>query len=328
MADQSETPDKRPPRSAGISMAELSEALPSPSSGQASSPFYPVSATQLQYQLPHPGYQYQQPYPVGPGSSSPSYSGTMDTQYYNNQGAHQQMTDQAGSGYQYGGKLGFRNNSGTNMMPLPQFATPVTRSMQPVQGQSYAMPRFQYQQAPQPYQQSLGRATYNPSYSTSQTSRPPQFLQQSPYPVFTTVTPYQNAPPAPMFSDYGSVAASADAEKILPRGPPRKPKQSGFALWVGNLPRDVRLEELKDFFALDGLESIFLIRKSNCAFVNYRTEDNCATALATFNDKSINHLEAQLMLSVPKRPISMSTSTIISSASSTSFSTRRNSGRG
>ena len=86
-----------------------------------------------------------------------------------------------------------------------------------------------------------------------------------------------------MYSDDGS---AGDIEKSLPRGPPRKPKQSGFALWVGNLPRDVRLEDLKDFFALGGLESLFLIRKSNCAFVNYKTEADCAAALATFHDKS------------------------------------------
>lgn len=192
--------------------------------------------------------------------------------------------DIAQGGYQYGGKVGYRNNSGTNMFTLPQFATPMTRPMQPVQGQSYPMPRFQYQQAPQPYQPNLGRAmSLSPSYSAPQSGRAPQqFSQQSQYPVFAS--PFQNAVPPQLFSDDDS---AADVERMLPRGPPRKPKQSGFALWVGNLPRDVRLEDLKDFFALGGLESIFLIRKSNCAFVNYRTEEDCAAALATFNDKSM-----------------------------------------
>jgi len=254
-------------------MAELNKALPNPSASQAPQ-FYPVSASQLQYQLPHPGFQYQQPYAVGHSASS--YSGVMDAQYYNQ--AAQQHLSPGNSGFQYASKPAYRNNSGTNMMSLPQFATPVTRPMQPVQNQSYSMSRFPYQQAPQPYQQTLGRAmAFNTPYSTSPASR-------TPYPVFTS--PFQNAlSGAPMYSDDGS----ADPERMLPRGPPRKPKQSGFALWVGNLPRDVRLEELKDFFALDGLESIFLIRKSNCAFVNYRTEDDCATALATFNDKSMTN---------------------------------------
>ena len=85
---------------------------------------------------------------------------------------------------------------------------------------------------------------------------------------------------------------SAEPGTHLPRGPPRKPKQSGFAIWVGNLPRDVGLEELKEFFALDALESIFLIRKSNCAFVNYKTEEACNLALSTFNDKRMTFSRA------------------------------------
>jgi RNA recognition motif-containing protein len=93
-----------------------------------------------------------------------------------------------------------------------------------------------------------------------------------------------------MFSDESSTSPT-DPENLLPRGPPRKPKQSGFALWVGNLPQDVLLEELKDFFAIEGLESIFLIRKSNCAFVNYDTEEACSLALSMFNDKCTQSID-------------------------------------
>lgn len=262
-------------------MAELAEALPNSSSGH-SSQYYPVH---LQYQPSPPAYSYQQPYVT---ANSPStYGGGIDmSQYYSIQPGQQQI-ESAQGGYQYGGQVGYRN-SGTNIVPLPQFPTPIPRPMQqPLQGQSYSMPRYHYQQASQPYQQNYGRAvTFNPSYSTYSTSppsrTPAQFSHQSPYPVFTS--PFQNS--GSVYSDASGYIPPADLENMLPRGPPRKPKQSGFALWVGNLPRDVRLEELKDFFALGGLESIFLIRKSNSAFVNYRTEDDCATALATFNDKS------------------------------------------
>lgn len=72
-----------------------------------------------------------------------------------------------------------------------------------------------------------------------------------------------------------------------PRGPPRKPKQSGHALWVGNLPPGASVIELKDHFskdATDDIESVFLISKSNCAFVNYKSAPACATALARFHD--------------------------------------------
>lgn len=45
--------------------------------------------------------------------------------------------------------------------------------------------------------------------------------------------------------------------------------------------------ELKDHFsrnATDDIESVFLISKSNCAFVNYRTETSCAAAMNRFHD--------------------------------------------
>ncbi|KAF2499805.1 hypothetical protein BU16DRAFT_558103 [Lophium mytilinum] len=73
----------------------------------------------------------------------------------------------------------------------------------------------------------------------------------------------------------------------IPRGPPRKPKQSGHALWVGNLPPGTTVIDLKDHFSKDAtkdIESLFLISKSNCAFVNYRTEASCADAMHRFHD--------------------------------------------
>lgn len=72
-----------------------------------------------------------------------------------------------------------------------------------------------------------------------------------------------------------------------PRGPPRKPKQSGHALWVGNIPSGTVVSDLKDHFSREAkkdIESVFLISKSNCAFVNYRSEVACAAAMARFHD--------------------------------------------
>lgn len=73
----------------------------------------------------------------------------------------------------------------------------------------------------------------------------------------------------------------------LPRGPPRKPKQSGHALWVGNLPPGTTVSDLKDHFSREAtkdIESLFFIAKSNCAFVNYRTEAACTAAMHRFHD--------------------------------------------
>lgn len=89
----------------------------------------------------------------------------------------------------------------------------------------------------------------------------------------------------------GSVAQfprrTSEPVPSFPRGPPRKPKQSGHALWVGNLPPAATVTDLKDHFSRDAtkdIESLFLISKSNCAFVNYRTEAACVAAMNRFHD--------------------------------------------
>ncbi|KAK9366791.1 YT521-B-like domain-containing protein [Lipomyces kononenkoae] len=69
---------------------------------------------------------------------------------------------------------------------------------------------------------------------------------------------------------------------VLPRGPPRKPKQSGHALWVGNLPLVTTVLDLRDMFASPDIESVFLISKSNCAFVNYSSDTAVRDALEKF----------------------------------------------
>jgi RNA recognition motif-containing protein len=77
----------------------------------------------------------------------------------------------------------------------------------------------------------------------------------------------------------------------IPRGPPRKPKQSGHALWVGNLPPGTTVVALKDHFSREAtkdIESLFLISKSNCAFVNYRSEASCTAAMHRFHDSRFN----------------------------------------
>ena len=82
-------------------------------------------------------------------------------------------------------------------------------------------------------------------------------------------------------------SGSSSIGPSIPRGPPRKPKQSGHALWVGNLPPGTNVIDLKDHFSRDAtqeIESVFLISKSNCAFVNYRSEEACSSAMTRFHD--------------------------------------------
>lgn len=59
----------------------------------------------------------------------------------------------------------------------------------------------------------------------------------------------------------------------VPRGPPKKPKKSGYALWVGNLPPNTTLFELCALFGTNEIQSIFLIQRTLCAFVNYKSEE-------------------------------------------------------
>ncbi|KAH0841758.1 hypothetical protein AYO21_01011 [Fonsecaea monophora] len=82
-------------------------------------------------------------------------------------------------------------------------------------------------------------------------------------------------------------SSNSSLQTSVLRGPPRKPRQSGHALWVGNLPPATHIIDLKDHFARDAteeIESVFLISKSNCAFVNYKTEASCTAAMARFHD--------------------------------------------
>lgn len=87
---------------------------------------------------------------------------------------------------------------------------------------------------------------------------------------------------------HGMIRHASDSNLVnVPRGPPRKPKQSGHALWVGNLPPGTSIVDLKDHFSRDSAKdilSVFLISKSNCAFVNYKTEAACAAAMHRFHE--------------------------------------------
>ncbi|GAA5937922.1 uncharacterized protein JCM15063_005413 [Sporobolomyces koalae] len=87
---------------------------------------------------------------------------------------------------------------------------------------------------------------------------------------------------------------------------PKPPAHSPFALWVGNVPSDASHSELWQFFVtrpsphamgiissdnidLDtpGVESIHLIARSNCAFVNYVSEIHLRHAITVANGLSL-----------------------------------------
>ncbi|SCZ95232.1 BZ3500_MvSof-1268-A1-R1_Chr11-2g03372 [Microbotryum saponariae] len=76
------------------------------------------------------------------------------------------------------------------------------------------------------------------------------------------------------------------------------PDRSTWAMWCGNIPSDATEAELLDFFAvrgasaataadLYGVESIHLIARSNCAFVNYSSEFLMQQAITRSNGISL-----------------------------------------
>ncbi|CAG8509461.1 2846_t:CDS:10 [Ambispora gerdemannii] len=76
-----------------------------------------------------------------------------------------------------------------------------------------------------------------------------------------------------------------------PRVHQKKPKQLDKALWVGNLPDSTTHEELQEFFADESMESVFLIKKSNCAFVNYKTHEAVVEAEKKYNDAEFKDIK-------------------------------------
>ncbi|KIX00422.1 uncharacterized protein Z518_10561 [Rhinocladiella mackenziei CBS 650.93] len=247
-------------------------------------------------QFPHPSFpqHYQSPRPA-----------TQSMIYQYHQGA--QWAGQTASNY----NQSFAQQYPPQYMPVPQSrqqhtpyapftGNPRTPTSQPpFQSQGFMLQRpilhrpssapyhQQQQQSQQPvqYAQPHGSpayiAEYNarvaPAYPLPQL-HPDRSLVHQQAPNF-----YQ--PPIPQA--VRKTSSNSSLQMSMLRGPPRKPKQSGHALWVGNLPPATHIIDLKDHFskdATDDIESVFLISKSNCAFVNYKTEASCAAAMTRFHD--------------------------------------------
>ncbi|KAH9909253.1 hypothetical protein F4778DRAFT_222248 [Xylariomycetidae sp. FL2044] len=87
-------------------------------------------------------------------------------------------------------------------------------------------------------------------------------------------------------AEFGHVDGSLETKTNVVRGPPRKPRQSGHAIWIGNLPPQTDLMNLVHHVCKEaiGLESLFLISKSNCAFANFKDETTCVAAQQKLHD--------------------------------------------
>lgn len=63
------------------------------------------------------------------------------------------------------------------------------------------------------------------------------------------------------------------------------PAKTGFALWVGNLSPKTTLPELRILFGTPDLQSIYLIQRTGCAFVNYNTLDALEVGMKLFEKR-------------------------------------------
>ncbi|KAG0256743.1 hypothetical protein DFQ27_005523 [Actinomortierella ambigua] len=80
----------------------------------------------------------------------------------------------------------------------------------------------------------------------------------------------------------------------------KKPKELDKAMWVGNVSSDTTVADLQAIFEappseeegdiqVDVPESIFILSKSNCAFVNYATHDAVHRAVKRFHDREFKN---------------------------------------
>lgn len=91
---------------------------------------------------------------------------------------------------------------------------------------------------------------------------------------------------------------SATLPLSVPRGPPKKPKQSGFAIWVGNLPLNTTLIELTSLFGTAEIQSVFLIQRTLCAFVNYASQRALEDGITTFEQRGSSIRGNQLVIKI------------------------------
>ncbi|KAH7885461.1 YT521-B-like domain-containing protein [Phlebopus sp. FC_14] len=151
----------------------------------------------------------------------------------------------------------------------------------------------------------LSTAQPSPSINESHSGRkpvpPPSVQPQVPVPALSSPVPSKR-------EEKNTVEPSTPArphnERPLVRRPyhPNPPlNRSEWVMWVGNVPADTNHDEFWRFLtrpestepgkdgdvADSGVTSIFLISRSNCAFVNFETEEHLSRAIARFNGRQL-----------------------------------------
>ncbi|KPM45436.1 hypothetical protein AK830_g1120 [Neonectria ditissima] len=160
--------------------------------------------------------------------------------------------------------------------------------MSPQSSVYYYPPTPQYQHNPHPMPNTMVVGQYaNPTPATNDSrpmGQPTKSSGGSPLPKQGQSRQWKQ--PLVVQSDLRQTSDGSERRQSAVRGPPRKPRQSGHAIWIGNLPPQIDLMSLVHHVCKEapGLESLFLISKSNCAFANFKDEDTCMAAQQKLHD--------------------------------------------
>ncbi|KAI5783545.1 YT521-B-like domain-containing protein [Geopyxis carbonaria] len=306
----------------GTMQRTLSAHLPHPHPQQHSQQPPPPPQQQQQAHPPsHPHsntrQQSSQRFQTGPSTAALAYQLSQQIQYQtpatlNESGYYGQVLYQAPTGYydpygHYTMAHDPASHNGTFQVPYsssyPPHSAPLTGPQWYPQSPPYypvppmntgypvqvppQMQQYQYQNYSQSRRHSVPVQVHQAPRVTDTS------IRKSPNTSYSMQGP-QNMLATPSNAEQSQILSQASSTPSLPRGPPRKPKQSGNALWVGNLPPEATVGELKDHFSRDAkqdIQSVFLISKSNCAFVNYRTEAACNDAKDRFHDSKFHKVK-------------------------------------
>jgi len=161
----------------------------------------------------------------------------------------------------------------------------------------------------QPGQMGSVSPPHNPSptgkYSSRSRLGSPSAIKPESLPAMARLTPSstQTKTENPQSRDSGS-----DSYQKRRSYHPKSPAdRSEWVMWVGNVPSDATTDELHDFFNLPppplspspsgspmksqrvygGVSSVFLIARSNCAFVNFESEAQLEAATAHFHGEPL-----------------------------------------
>lgn len=208
------------------------------------------------------------------------------------------------------------------IMANPYPGSPIDYATSPV----YQVPQMYHSGFPQtspPHPGALG-------YLSTEVSNPPpgqltpfhqptpagQFRGPIPPPLYHPVELGTERARRPALSTTSQAGASGSQSAAIGRRTERskRTKQTPFVMWVGNIDSTVTVQELYEFFRqIDPIDSqspegsavvsIFLIPKSNCAFVNFRTEATLTESITRFHGARLRVFPGAPRLACRKRTV-------------------------